>query len=420
MAIRDIRAANAGSHEAVTTGPRDIGYAPTFRNGYRRMDHAAARPDAAGAPWRPEGCRHIGLVLQGGGALGAYQAGVYQAMHKAGLEPDWVAGVSIGGINAALIAGNPPERRVARLREFWELITSKNNWLPQFDGDDARRARNALSSTLTMAQGQPGFFTLNVPGPLFAPRGGKQATSYYDTSPLRDTLLRLVDFDLINRRRTRFAVGAVNVGNGNFAYFDNAEATIVAEHVMASGALPPALPMVQIGTDWYWDGGLVSNTPLQHLLDNVAENSILVFQVDLFSARGPIPRDLSDVLARQKDIQYSSRTRLTTDRYMERFGLDRQLRSLLRRIPENDLSDDERALKRRLERQASVTLLHLIYQQAAYEGQARDYEFSATSMHEHWDNGVRDTERTLRHRDWLTLPDDGAGIVVHDVHRADD
>jgi NTE family protein len=384
------------------------------------MDIGRLPATAAGKVGRPDGVEHVALVLQGGGALGAYQAGVYQAMHDAGLEPDWVAGVSIGGINSALIAGNPPELRVQRLREFWELVTSRQVSLFNLDGDDARKARNSWSSMVTTLQGQPGFFAPYVPGPWLSPRGGRQATSFYDNAPLRETLLRLVDFDLLNAGRTRFAVGAVNVANGNFLYFDNAESVIVPEHVMASGALPPALPMMRIGTDWFWDGGLVSNTPLQHLFDHIDDDNALVFQVDLFSARGPIPRDMYDVLARQKDIQYSSRTRLTTDRYMELFKINKQLHGLLQRIPDDNLSEEERALKRRLERHPRVTLLLLIYQQAAYEGQAKDYEFSAASMREHWDSGYRDTQRSFRRKDWLELPADGDGIVMHDVHRIDD
>jgi NTE family protein len=388
----------------------DIGQMPP-----RSSEHKPAKAD-----WRPDGCKHIALVLQGGGALGAYQGGVYQALHEAGLEPDWVAGVSIGGINAAIIAGNPPERRLERLRAFWDLITSRPIDFGPVDGDHARKTRISWSASLTMALGQPGFFSTYVPGPWFSPRGGKQSTSFYDNKPLRETLLGLVDFDLINSGKTRFAVGAVNVANGNFSYFDNADAEIIPEHVMASGALPPALPMMQIGTDWYWDGGLVSNTPLQHLIDNIGDNNALVFQVDLFSARGPIPRDMYDVLARQKDIQYSSRTRLTTDRYMELFKLNKQLHRLLAKIPEQDLTDEERKLKYRLDRLPRLTLLHLIYQQAAYEGDAKDYEFSRTSMRDHWDSGYRDTKRTLRHRDWLQLPSEGSGIVMHDIHRADE
>jgi NTE family protein len=371
------------------------------------------------ARWRPEGCDRMALVLQGGGALGAYQAGVYQALHEAGLEPDWVAGVSIGGINAAIIAGNPPERRVERLREFWETITARRIWAYTPDGDDPRKARNAWSSTMTMLMGQPGFFTPHFPNPWFSLRGAKTATSFYDSSPLRETLLRLVDFELLNRRETRYACGAVNVLNGNFAYFDNTMADIIPEHVMASGALPPALPMVNIGTDNYWDGGLVSNTPLQHVLENAASKNILVFQVDLFSARGNLPRDMYDVLARQKDIQYSSRTRLVTDYFRTRHEADLFLRRVLDKVPEELLTDDERAAKRRLAELPEAAIVHLIYQQTAYETQAKDFEFSGTSMREHWEAGHRDTVRTLRHKDWLSIPATDSGIIVHDVHRLD-
>jgi NTE family protein len=362
----------------------------------------------------------MALVLQGGGALGAYKAGVYQALHEAGLEPDWVAGVSIGGINSAIIAGNPPERRVERLREFWETITARRIWAFTPDGDDPRKARNAWSSMTTMLLGQPGFFTPHFPSPWFSLRGAKTATSFYDNSPLRETLVHLVDFELLNRRETRYACGAVNVLNGNFAYFDNTTTEIIPEHVMASGALPPALPMINIGTDCYWDGGLVSNTPLQHVLENASSKNILVFQVDLFSARGNLPRDMHDVLARQKDIQYSSRTRLVTDYFQQRHQADLFLRRVLNKVPEELLTDEEREAKRRLAEIPEAAIVQLIYQQTAYESQAKDYEFSGTSMREHWEAGHRDTIRTLRHKDWLTIPASDSGIIVHDVHRIDD
>jgi NTE family protein len=382
----------------------------------------ALLPDARvpRAPWRPSGCDRLALVLQGGGALGAYQAGVYQALHETGLEPDWVAGVSIGGINSAIIAGNPPERRLERLREFWETITARHIWFYTPDGDDPRKARNSWSSTMTMLFGQPGFFTPHTPNPWFSLRGSKTATSFYDNTPLRETLLRLVDFDLLNRKAVRYACGAVNVLNGNFAYFDNEMTEILPEHVMASGALPPALPMVQIGTDFYWDGGLVSNTPLQYVLESVVSEGLLVFQVDLFSARGQLPRDMYDVMARQKDIQYSSRTRLVTDYFQDRQRFNLLLRNVLNKVPDEQLDDEEREAKQRLASLPDVTILHLIYQQMAYEGQAKDYEFSGTSMREHWDAGFRDTARTLRHREWLHVPTRDGGIQVHDVHRIDD
>ncbi|MGH7743125.1 MAG: DUF3734 domain-containing protein, partial [Candidatus Eiseniibacteriota bacterium] len=271
---------------------------------------------------------------------------------------------------------------------------------------------------LTATLGQPGFFEPNLPGPWLSLRGARQATSFYDSAPLRRTLHELVDFERINAGGTRLAVGAVNVVTGNLRYFDSAAESIRPEHVLASGALPPALPMVAIGEDPYWDGGLVSNTPLQHVLDTAGSLNTLVFQVDLFSARGVVPRDMPDVLSRQKDIQYSSRTRMVTDIYRRQHESDRRLRDLLRKVPEAALDEEELALRGRLERLPAIVVLQLIYQSRAFEDQAKDYEFSARSMREHWEAGYRDTERTLRQPDWLAMPAD-EGIVMHDIHRID-
>ena len=381
------------------------------------MDDMSSRsPFRPAQPWRPSGCDHIALVLQGGGALGAYQAGVYQAMHEAGLVPDKVAGVSIGGINGAIIAGNRPEHRLARLREFWETITAGRAWPWLPEGDDARKAHNAWSSMVTVLSGQPGFFAPRSRNAWFSPRGATSATSFYDTKPLRETLLRLVDFDVLNSGDVRYAAGAVNVTNGNFVYFDNKQCAIEPEHIMASGALPPALPMVRIGSEHFWDGGLVSNTPLQHVVDTADGDDLLVFQVDLFSALGALPRDMADVLGRQKDIQYSSRTRAVTDYYKNMHARDELLKRLLDRLDDDVLEPAEKAEKKRLARMSAITILHLIYQQAAYEGQAKDYEFSATSMKDHWESGYRDTQRTLAHKNWLEVSD-ADGLITHDVHR---
>ena len=385
----------------------------------RSLEQAPVSPRSTDS-WRPERCDRVALVLQGGGALGAYQAGVYQAMHEARLEPDWISGVSIGAINAAIIAGNPPKRRVPRLREFWEQITERKIWPFTPDGDVFRKARNATSSWLTMLHGQPGFFAPRFPNPWMSFTGAQSATSYYDHSPLRDTLSDMVDFSLLNERTVRFSVGAVNVLSGNFIYFDNADEQIGPEHVMASGSLPPALPMVKIGTDHYWDGGIVSNTPLQHLLEQEDNLNTLVFQVDLFSARGVLPRDIQDVMARHKDIMYSSRTRYNTDLFRRIHAWKARLYQALARMPEESLSDEERRLKHELSDLPEITILHIIYQQKAYEGHAKDYEFSGTSMREHWQSGYEDTRRTLKHQKWLTMPAAGAGIVVHDVHRQED
>jgi NTE family protein len=378
------------------------------------MDATTPRPNGF---WKPDRCDRIALVLQGGGALGAYQAGVYQALHEAGIEPEWVSGVSIGAVNSALIAGNPRERRLDRLREFWSRITDRKIWLFTPDGDAARRARNSMSAWYSMALGQPGFFTPRLVSPWMAQAGARDATSYYTTDSLAETLRDLVDFDLINERRLRFSVGAVNVLTGNFVFFDNAAEVIEPAHVMASGALPPALPMVKIGTDYYWDGGLVSNTPLQHLLDEDANLNTLVFQVDLFSARGAMPRDIQDVMSRQKDIVYSSRTRHNTDVYRRLHKWKTITYEALSKVPDETLTDAERTLRDSLFDLPEITILQLIYQQKTYEGHAKDYEFSGTSMREHWASGYEDTRNTLRRKDWITMPPEGAGIVVHDVHR---
>lgn len=377
----------------------------------------ASLADSRYLGWRPERCDRVALVLQGGGALGAYQAGVYQALHEADIEPDWVSGVSIGAINSAIIAGNPRERRLERLQAFWERITDRKVWWFTPEGDIFRQARNATSAMATMLLGQPGFFEPRRTNPWFALAGASDATSFYDTSALRETLLELVDFELINGRSVHFSVGAVNALSGNFVYFDNMREVILPEHVMASGALPPAFPTVQIGTDHYWDGGIVSNTPLQHLLAQEDTLNSLIFQVDLFSARGSLPRTLQDVMGRHKDIMYSSRTRLTTDLFQLLQNWKKKTHQALTKIPEANLTEDERKLRDELALMPEHTILQLIYQQKSYEGHAKDYEFSRTSMTEHWHSGYEDTKQTLTRKDWLTIPPDGAGIVAHDVHR---
>ena len=380
----------------------DIGTLPT-----QKPPHAA---------WRPARCDKVALVLQGGGALGAYQAGVYQAMHEAGLEPDWLAGVSIGGINGAIIAGNPPEARLDKLHEFWTTVTARPVWPLAPDGDWPRKIFNACSSFLTMTLGQPGFFSPRILNPWLLPRGADGATSLYDSTPLRALLQRLVDFDRLNDGSVRFAAGTVEIASGNFVYFDNARERIGPEHIMASAALPPGLPMVEIGKKQYWDGGIVSNTPLQHLLDNAASDNMLVFQVDLFGARGPIPRDMFDVMNRDKDIRFSSRTRFVTDVYMRMHRQNQQMLKLLEKIPQGRLDADEQALKQRLSTLPEIAILLLIYQQSVSEGAAKDYDFSPNAMREHWDAGYRDTCHTLSQKAWLAMPE-GKGVVVHDVHR---
>ena len=366
---------------------------------------------------RPDNCGRIALVLQGGGALGAYQGGVYQSLHEAGLEPEWVSGVSIGAVNAALIAGNAPERRLAALSEFWDRVTDRTIWPFTPDGDIYRQTRNTVSALTTALFGQPGLFNPHKVNPWFLVPGAKDATSFYDNTQMKQTLEELVDFKRLNDGDVHFSVGAVNIMTGNFVFFDNRKEEIRIEHVLASGALPPAFPMVKIGTDYFWDGGIVSNTPLQHLLAQDDDVNSLVFQVDLFSARGELPRTMSDVLGRQKDIQYSSRTRQVTDSFARLQRWKRRAYEALVKVPEADLSPEQRAMREKLASLPQATILQLIYQQKSYEGNARDYEFSADSMHEHWNNGHEDTLATLKRKDWLEMPPPDIGVVTHDVHR---
>ncbi len=225
------------------------------------------------------------LVLQGGGALGAFQAGVYEAMIDLGIELDWVAGISIGAVNAAIIAGNPRDQAVGKMREFWDGVSSAMPSLPTADNDWAREWAHMVAAGQVMAFGVPGFFTPRFPPPMFAERQTPEAVSFYDTAPLVETLNRLVDWDRVNNGNVRLSVGAVAVETGNFRYFDTKVDTIDARHILASGALPPGLPPVEIDGCWYWDGGLVSNTPLEHVVD-AAKDDMLVFQVDLFPRAG--------------------------------------------------------------------------------------------------------------------------------------
>ena len=363
------------------------------------------------------GYERIALVLQGGGALGAYQAGVYHALSEAGCEPNWLSGVSIGAVTAAIIAGNRPEDRLPRLRRFWEGISGRKIWAYTPEGDHFRTMRNMASAWTTLMMGQPGFFQPRALSPWLQPVGATGATSYYETGPLRATLESLIDFDLLNDGEKRLSVGAVNVRTGNFVYFDTSHERLGPEHIMASGALPPALPPVRIEGEYYWDGGIVSNTPLQYLLDQDEDMSALVFQVDLFSAHGLLPRDMRDVLGRHKDIMYSSRTRYNTDTFRRVHALKKRLIEALQRIPEAERTEEDRRTLKSIGALAPINILHLIYQQKSYEHHSKDYEFSGTSMREHWQTGYDDTRRTLKHTEWLAPPANGDGVKIHDLHR---
>jgi NTE family protein len=362
---------------------------------WQRKTHVAAE--------RPP-FERIALILQGGGALGSYQAGVYQALAEANLHPDWVAGISIGAINSALIAGNPAEKRVERLREFWEAITTPPFGIPDFyepRGELARTLVNHASSLGALLGGAPEFFKPRVPPPYFYPDGTLEATSYYDVAPLRATLGRLVDFDLINAGVIRFSVGAVNVRSGNFVYFDNATHHIRPEHVIASGSLPPGFPPTEIEGEYYWDGGLVSNTPLQWVLDSVPRQDTLAFQVDLWSARGELPRKSDRIRdPPERDPLFQPHPD-GHQRVLEKTA------AALRRARSFGQAARRSAGIARGKNSRSGGGCEVLQSDPADLSRAeirvnsKDYEFSRRTMEEHWRSGYNDAVRTLRHPEVL-------------------
>ncbi|MGH8782497.1 DUF3734 domain-containing protein [Paraburkholderia sp.] len=387
---------------------------------------SAARTASAAAPVDSSKYESIALMLQGGGALGAYQAGVYQGLDEAGIRPNWLAGISIGALNTAIIAGNAPEHRVARLLEFWETICQPafGPPLPAFieqtlfnSTDAVRKAFTAMQAVGAVVEGQKGFFVPRFPPPLPAVSGPPQAASYYDTTPLKSTLERLCDFDRINSREVRVSVGAVNVGTGNFAYFDNTRMTLRAEHFIASGALPPGFAAVEIDGEYFWDGGLMSNTPLYEVVQTTPRYDTLAFQVDLWSSRGPVPDNITDVQGRMKDIQYSSRTRLVTDMLQRSQRFRHVLREVLDRVAPEHREDSWCRLAEDLSCSKRYNVIHLIYRQKEYEGQFKDYQFGLSTMREHWSSGLEDIRQSLAQPGWLDMPDNDAGFVTHDIHR---
>jgi NTE family protein len=359
------------------------------------------------------------LLLQGGGALGSYQAGVYQALAEANLHPDWVAGISIGAVNAALIAGNPPEKRVERLREFWEAISTSPLGIPYFASiaipdDGARSVVNQARALGILLFGAPDFFTPRFPPPMPWDVKRADAVSYYDVAPLKATLERLVDFDRLNAGDTRLSVEAVNVRTGNYTYFDTTTHRITPAHIIASGSLPPGFPATEIDGEYFWDGGIVSNTPLEWVLESRPRRDTLAFQIDLWSAGGELPHNLADADVRAKEIRFSSRTRASTDRYKYAQKLRTAFATLLERLPDELRGLPEAGLLAAEASQKVCNIVHLIYRAKKYEGTAKDYEFSRRTMEEHWLAGHRDAAGSVAHREIFEPPDRLEGVRTFD------
>src|SRR3954469_10256293 len=377
-------------------------------------DHPLPAP-----PTTPAEAQRV-LVLQGGGALGSYQAGAYQALCHFDFEPEWVAGISIGAVNAAIIAGNERDTRVDRLKEFWEMVSAPVPWRPLTNGDHGRSVFNEASAALIATFGVPGFFTPRLPPAPLWPPGSPQSQSYYDTSPLKKTLERLVDFDRINDLKTRLSVGAVSVTTGNFRYFDNYEfkklgKKIGPEHIMASGALPPGFPSVVIEGEHYWDGGIASNTPLDHVLGEATNRDLLIFQVDLFSARGALPTSLLEAAEREKDIRFSSRTRMSTDKNKQVHNARKALRELLEKLPDDLKKEPSVEILCRMAKENTVTVVHLIYRSKNHESSSKDYDFSHIGMVEHWGSGERDVHLSIREKELLDRPQSDETMVADDL-----
>jgi len=358
--------------------------------------------------------QHRILLLQGGGALGAYHGGVCDGIDAAGFAPDWVVGISIGAINAALIVGNPPERRVDRLREFWNRVSAQALVVLPDAMDFARPMMNRMAAASAMFFGIPGFFTPRLPPPQLAPEGTLAALSYYDTEPLRGTLEELVDFDRINGGDIRLSLGAVNACTGESVYFDTTSHTITPSHVMASGALPPGFPPVEIDGEYYFDGGIMSNTPLQYAARDFRQDALII-QVDLFSGLGALPRNLGEVQERVKDIQFQSKVRFSVDQMRKIEDLRSALADVIGRLPKSMRADPKVRKLEAISRRGPVSLVRLVNRCDTKSYDFKDYEFSRATVDELWRAGHNDVQMVLAHPEACTVTDLGNGLRIFDL-----
>jgi NTE family protein len=362
--------------------------------------------------YRQKAKGHVVLVLQGGGALGAYQVGVYQALHEAGVEPDWIIGTSIGAINAGIITGNEPQNRLERLKEFWSRMEQPNprSAFPGFGG-----IADTMAYMSTVTAGIPGFFKPNLPAffgshvPLGVDRAG-----FYSTEPLRETLNDLIDFSIINRGTPRLTVGAAHVRSSMMRYFDSRDGEIAVEHIMASGALPPAFPAVRIDGELYWDGGILSNTPTEVVFDDNPRRSSLIFAVHLWNPQGEEPGSIGDVLHRQKDVQYSSRIASHIARQQQTHRLRHVISQLVKQLPEDARKSEA---VRELAGYGCATQMHVVRLLAPSleaENHTKDVDFSPSGIRMRWESGYEATTRALKQSPWQGEFDLLDGVILHE------
>ena len=358
--------------------------------------------------------QRLALVLQGGGALGSYQVGVFEALSESGFVPDWIAGTSIGAINGAIIAGNPPALRLQRLSEFWGGICHDWGVDQSTSGNALRQIWSLFGALQAIAVGQPGFFAPRLFPPWFA-GSGAASSSLYDTEEFRATLSRVVDFDYLATSPVRLSLGAVHLVSGRLRYFDSAMQRLGPEHVMASGALPPGFPAVEVEGELYWDGGVYSNTPLEILLYDYPRVNTLCFMVDLFTADGDEPRTIPETLARQKDIQYASRSRDHIDAYAQLHNLRRAVRALYQRLPAAEREDPAVRALADLGCRTTMEIVHLTYRDSGWELSTKDADFSRCTLEERRRHGYDDARRAIEQAKWLDPVSPDVGVVVHDL-----
>jgi NTE family protein len=361
--------------------------------------------------------RRIALVLQGGGALGAYQAGIYQALHENDLAPDWVVGTSIGAINAALIAGNPFDARMKKLHAFWDRVAHRDSVDMERVSDETRHLNTLLATVDATVRGVPGFYSprLFSPFPFGLPVLPEHA-SFYDTSPLSKTLSELIDFEYLNGDgNIRLTVNAVKVTSGQLVSFDSMKQPIGVEHVMASGALPPGFPPVRIEGELYWDGGLYSNTPLETVLNDSPQIDTLCFMVDLWNATGPEPTSCEHVQTRQKDIMYASRSQRHIEAYLHTHQLQRTVRELYERLPDKLKTKEDKDVMAALACDTTMHIVRLPYGGQDWNMASKDINFSKGSLDWRWQQGYDDASRAIQQAGWLSKVSSDTGIVVHEV-----